>query len=165
MEFYISVLAVCIIIFITMWGVERKNIKKLKRDKDKFVKLYNTCTKWLENVLIQKNLKSYFIKNNYYHIAIYGMGTLGELLYKDIHGEGEVRVEYFIDTLVDGTWFMEEQIEVIGPDSVDKLNKVDVIIVTPFTEYASVEQQLKQRGITSDIVSLRDVINMVGDEK
>ncbi len=163
MKILISVLIVLIMMLIILYLVSLHKVKKLSRDKDKFRLLYSTCTKWIENLVLQKSVSEYFLKSDNCHIAIYGMGTLGMLFYNSISDEKKVRVDYFIDTLADGVYTMENNVKLIGPDNVAALNQMDVIIVTPFTEYQSIKMQLREEGVTSAILSLQDVVNAVGE--
>ena len=95
-------------------------------------------------------------KNNIKNIAIYGMGTLGELFYNEIKGTG-VKVNYFIDKNADTLYYGVDDIAVVGLDDIANQDEVDAIIVTPIFDFDTIESDLEEVTDIS-LISLEDII-------
>lgn len=125
-------------------------------DLQKRYKLYYDITnQWVANLQNEKSVISYLKKNNIKRIAIYGMGTLGELLYNEIK-KTDVLVECFVDMYANVYSVGIDDISVVLPKKVP--NEVDVVIVTPVYEYESICAELKDNGCSKNIISLEDIV-------
>ncbi len=118
---------------------------------------YETMYRWIENKNAGKSIESYFIENQYKTIAIYGAGTLGELLYEDIKNS-KIEIAYFIDKSSYGkTNYIALEKEIYHPAQISELENVDAIIVTPIFAFQEIKKELKAKGVLSDIISLEDI--------
>ena len=105
----------------------------------------------------KREIATFFYKHKYYNIAIYGMGTLGKHLFKQL--ESKVDIKYFIDRKGGITGY---SIPVYSLN--DVLPSVDVIIITIVDEYEDILTKLSKK-ITFRIVSLDEIIDYCLIEK
>lgn len=117
---------------------------------DKMGEFYNLLIEWLKLCQEGKTLASYFEKNNYKTIAIYGMKELGERLFDELRETG-VEVKYAIDR----NSAVYAEIEILNPEEV--LPSVDVIVVTAIHYYNEIKETLS-KNINCPIISLEDII-------
>lgn len=99
----------------------------------------------------EKSLVSYFEKQKYYRVAIYGMSYLGERLYDELKDSG-VKVIYAIDQNAKN---LNSEIEILLPD--DELKSVDVVVVTAVCFYGDIYTMIKDK-VNCPIISLEDII-------
>ena len=73
---------------------EKDDIVVLKRYK----KYYGLTSEWLSQVLTDKDpIKEYLDQNGYKNIAVYGMGSIAELLNKQLKKYEDTKIKYYID--------------------------------------------------------------------
>lgn len=135
----------------------QKALTKERDYRQRYQTYYNTSNQWLLNKNDEKNISVYFKENNYKTIAIYGMGTMGELFYEEIK-KTDVKVAYFIDKNAEELYYGLDDISVVGLDDISSQEKVDAIIVTPIYDFDKIEEELEDEGVEADIISLEDVI-------
>lgn len=140
-------------------GVFYFNNKKLKKANEKFEQqknYYAVTQQWLVNKNEGKSLKTYFDTHGYKNIAIYGMGTISELLYQEIK-DIDVKVSYFIDKNADEIHYGLDDIPICGLDAIED-ESIDAIVVTPIYFYDEIVKDLENQGVSTEIVSLEDVV-------
>ena len=99
------------------------------------------------------DIVKYFKTNNFNNIAIYGVGTLCNLLIKKIEDSG-VNILHFIDKNTRG----DNQINIIKPYEVDDNLNVDVIIITPSFDFNNIREFLKKKTKIK-IISIEDILS------
>lgn len=109
-------------------------------------------SRWL--VLKQDNidLLEWFKRKDYHTIAIYGMGSLGELFFNECKN-GDIEIGYIVDKNAD---FLDKEIGVLQPDC--EYAKVDVIVVTATHVFDKINGMLEEK-VEFPIVSLEDIIS------
>lgn len=128
-----------------------KKIKKLREGHAKVHELYMAFDQWLRIRQEGKTLVEFFERNNYKTVAIYGMKELGERLYDELEGSG-ISVKYIIDKNADAIY---ADVDVVTPD--DKLEPVDVIVVTAIYYFDEIEEMLNGK-VDYPVVSLEDIL-------
>ena len=124
-----------------------------------YVQGFNLYDKWLNNLRGGRFIASYFHDNLYRSVAIYGMGVIGIQVYEELCKD-RIFVSYGIDRNA-------EKIEVNGlsvvkPDSIIDMEIVDVIVITPFYNYAEIELSLIPLvDPNTDIVSIEHIVEYV----
>ena len=118
---------------------------------DKHLALYLMMNQWVKIKQEGKNLSSFFEREGYKEIAIYGMSYAGETLLEELE-DSNIKVRYGIDRNVDR---IDTGITVVAPD--DDLEDVDVIVVTSITFFDEIEEMLIKK-INCPIISLEDVL-------
>ncbi len=118
---------------------------------DKHLALYLMMNQWVKVKQEGKNLSSYFEKNGYKKIAIYGMNYVGETLLEELKGTG-VEVAYAIDKNAERIY---ADIDVYTPD--DDLGQVDAVVVTAITFFDEIEELLSDKT-DCPAISLEDVL-------
>ena len=98
-----------------------------------------------------KNLSTYFLKNGYKRIAIYGMSYAGETLFKELKGT-EVKVIYAIDKNAKNIY---SNVNIVSLE--DSLEEVDVVVITAITFLEEIENQLSKK-LTCPLLSLEDIL-------
>lgn len=113
--------------------------------------MIDMLTMWVQQK--QKGLltETFFERNHYHSIAIYGMNYLGERLLDDLKNS-QIDVKYGIDRNADK---IISGIEVVRPDS--KLEKVDAVVVTAIGYFDEIRETLAQR-VRCPIIALNDVL-------
>lgn len=107
---------------------------------------------WLELKSEGKNTASYFEEMGYHHIAIYGMAELANRLSEDLK-DTSVVIDYGIDRDVSCTIARIDAI--YAPE--DDLPKTDVIVVTPYSSFESIQEILKKK-VDCPVISLEEVV-------
>lgn len=126
-------------------------LNKSKRMSAKHLELFLLMNKWVEVKQEGKCLASYFERNGYKRIAIYGMSYVGNTLVNELRDTG-IEVVYGIDKNVDS---YHEDIEIIVPSN--NMEKVDAIVVTAFTFFDEISDDLSKL-IDCPILSIEDVL-------
>ena len=128
----------------------RKRIEKAWTMSGKHLSLFMMMNRWVDIKQQGKNLKTFFEKEGYRTIAIYGMGYAGNRLVKELESS-EIEVKYAIDRN------MDTYTEVKLCSMEEELEAVDAIIVTPVFFYRSIKKELEEK-IDAPIISLEDIL-------
>lgn len=130
----------------------------LKRDLDaketrihKFKSYFDLLNEWLRLDLQGKSLESYFIKNGYKTVAIYGIGEIGSRLYEALASGISVEVIYAIDKN------RKSYLSLPVYNLDQSLPVVDVVVVSTNNIFEEVAKSLRDK-VTATIVSIDDVI-------
>lgn len=118
---------------------------------------YTVLSQWVSNKIDSKNLADYFKENDIKTIAIYGMGTLGELLYQELKGSN-IEIKYFVDKNADKLYYGIDELPIVCVDKLNEYEKVDAIIVTPVFDFDAIEEAIMQGASDSNVISLDDVV-------
>lgn len=129
----------------------QESIREMKQLADKHLKMFFVMKQWVKVKQEGKNLASYFDKQGYRSIAIYGMSYIGETLLEELDGS-EIEVKYAIDRNVEGVY---AEITVVSME--DMLDKVDAVIVTVLTSFEEIKSMLGTR-LDCPVISLEDVL-------
>lgn len=136
--------------------LSQKSLKKESELQQRYRAYYALTNQWVTNKNEGKKLEDYFKENNINSIAIYGMGTLCELLYGEIKNS-DIKTAYFIDRNAEEIFYGEDGVPVINIDGMSDMEDVDAIIVTPVFDYDSISEDLTD--VTDiDIISLEEVV-------
>lgn len=129
------------------------NKKQLKGSEtlQKMGQFYDLLVRWLSIKQQGNSLSTYFLKNGYKTIALYGMKELGERLCDELKGS-EIEIKYIIDKNAQAIY---SDIDVVTPEA--PLDKVDAIVVTAVYYFEEIEEQLEGK-VNCPIISLEDVI-------
>ena len=119
---------------------------------------YTLVLQWLRNP--EQDISRYFRRNNYKRIAIYGMGTLGELLYEKMEPAEDVKVTCFVEKNADARYFTINHLPCLSVENVQEVN-ADVLVITPINAEAEIRKDLDKYGCKVKIVSLKDVVNQM----
>ena len=131
--------------------VARAKIHKTKKLSDKHLALFLAMNQWVKIKQEGKNLASYFEKNGYKKIAIYGMSYVGKTLLKELKTT-KIQVIYGIDKSADT---MCEDIDIFSLE--DNLEIVDVVVVTAITFFDEIKEILTDK-VQCPIISLEDIL-------
>lgn len=126
-------------------------IQSKQRMSDKHLALFLMMNQWVKVKQEGKNLVSYFEKNGYKKIAIYGMSYAGETLLDELKGSA-VQVAYGIDKNAVGIY---SDVEIVSMEN--SLEEVDAIIVTAITFFDDIEEKLSEK-VSCPIISLEDIL-------
>lgn len=129
-----------------------KRLEKTGAMLNKMHSLFLLMNRWVNVKQKGKNLASYFEKNGYQKIAVYGMSYAGETLLEELRGSS-VEVLYGIDQKSDVIY---SDIEVMKPE--DSLKKVDAVAVTAITFFDEIEETLSAK-MDCPIISLEDILD------
>jgi len=132
-------------------------VKKAKEagahELEKYRSYYRLFGSWMLLRNKRRVLAEYFEDHRLKNVAIYGLGRLGLCLYEELRNS-TINVKYAIDR--DSAHFSYLDLKVVSLES--PLEPVDVIVVTPVSEYQGIVEGLRKKG-SSPIVNLEDVIS------
>ena len=114
---------------------------------------FHISSQWLYLKQKGKGLHQYFKDNLINHIAIYGMGVLGERLYDELK-DSEISIEYAIDRMAGHKNI--PGLNIYGCDE-DRFPEIDVIVVTPVHDFWTIVELLEDKTDAA-IVSLGDIV-------
>lgn len=129
----------------------QKIVSEETKRKQKMTDYFELMNVWMELLEDHKEVAKYFEKNNMKRIAIYGVGKIGEHLFKQLQNSN-IEILYFIDKRAVA---FGHGVEVLSLE--DKLEKVDAVVVTPVYDYNAISSDLKKK-CDYKIVSIEDVI-------
>ncbi len=132
-------------------SVMGKILKEKEEWFNKVVSYYHLYNQWLSIRQQGKSLVEYFEKNQYKTVAIYGMKELGERLFDELK-DSDITVKYIIDKKADELY---ADIDIVTPD--EKLEPVDVIVVTATYYFDEIEEMLSEK-VEYPVISLEDII-------
>lgn len=137
--------------------------KKANEEGVKYQERYKMYYGIVSRLLTLKNdgrrLADYFTAKGIDTVAIYGVGTLGTILYNELDGSG-VSVACFMDARADELAFGMSDIRVMRPDESFDV-RPDIIVVTPAADYEEIKPELQRYHKDIDIISLETVVNNV----
>lgn len=118
---------------------------------DKHLALFLMMNQWVKVKQDGKVLASYFEKNGYKKIAIYGMSYAGETLIDELR-DTNIQIAYGIDKRAE-TLYADVDIYTLE----DSLEEVDAVVVTAITFFDEIEEKLSEK-VTCPIISLEDIL-------
>lgn len=125
--------------------------KKTKQLADKHLALFLMMNQWVKVKQEGKNLSTYFEKNGYKKIAVYGMSYAGETLLEELK-DSKIEVAYGIDKNAESIY---ADVDVVLME--DTLEEVDAVVVTAISFFDEIEEQLSQK-LKCPIISLEDIL-------
>lgn len=120
---------------------------------DKIRCYYDISTQWVINKQDGKSMESFFSKREIKKIAIYGMGSMEELLFNELK-HSNVEISYFIDKNAKEYSYMYD---VITMEELLDREKVDAIIITPVFDYIKISESLCKL-VNCQIISLEEIV-------
>lgn len=128
-----------------------KEINKQKKLVQKYFCFFYLMNRWVDLKQKKIDFAEYCIKSGYINIAIYGMGEIGQCLYNELKNTS-VNVLYGIDQNADEIY---SELSVIKLQ--DKLDKVDVVIVTAVLSFQKIKEQIANK-VNCPIISLEEMM-------
>ena len=142
----------------TSLSEQRRDALKWKNLSQKHLFMFQLMNQWMALKQKQRCIGKYLRERNYNHIAIYGMGYIGQRLYDEL--EKEVDVRYAIDQKGNDTY---ADLKIYLPG--DNLETVDAVIVTAIMCFDEIKTSLCKK-VKCPIVALEDIIyEMTTEEK
>lgn len=138
-------------------AIGKKLGERLTEEKEmskKHLLLFQMMNQWVKVKQDGKNLATYFEREGYKEIAIYGMHFAGETLAEELMGSN-IAVKYGIDRNADKIY---AEFDIVTPDA--PLEEVDAIVVTAITFMEEIVETLKDK-VDCPILSLEDVLYQV----
>lgn len=128
-----------------------KETNRIKSMSDKHFALFLMMNQWVKVKQEGKNLSSYFAKNGYRKIAIYGMSYAGETLLEELKNS-DITVSYGIDNNSDAIY---ADVDIVSME--DALGDVDAIVVTAITYFDEIADELSKK-VSCPIISLDTIL-------
>lgn len=128
-----------------------EEIEKRKSMSDKHLALFLMMNQWVKVKQEGKSLASYFEKNHYKKIAVYGMSYAGETLIDELRNTG-ITVAYGIDKKADSIY---ADVDIVSVE--ESLADVDAVVVTAITFFDEIEEKLSEK-FDCPIISLEDIL-------
>ncbi len=122
----------------------------------KFRKMFFVTLDWLKIKIQGIEISSFFKKNNYFNIAIYGMGHIGECLYYELQGSG-INIKYGIDRMAID---FKQELTIVRIE--DELKEVDAIVLTILENDKNIIDTLKKK-VRYPIVTISDIFLTLKD--
>ncbi|MFG6392768.1 MAG: hypothetical protein K1W24_01055 [Lachnospiraceae bacterium] len=123
-----------------------------KRREKRFRLYYLLENEWLKLHNNGYKLEEYFIRHQFYKIAVYGMDNIGNRVQEELNQSEKVEIAYMID---------EEAYHKYGTgiivDFEDNWEDVDIILVTDEFYYPEIKAKIQEKG-GWNVISLKDVI-------
>ena len=149
-----TIFLIIISFFAFLLCLQQKYIKKLKLRARKERGLFFLMNQWIGLKQDNQQIETYFQKNNYHRIAVYGMGFVGMRLIKELRNTN-LNIIYGIDQNAAN---ISSDLKLLTLE--DELPEVDVIIVTVLGSFQEIYDKLSTK-IKCDIVAIEDIINEV----
>ena len=124
---------------------------KMKDLEDKHLDLFLLMNQWVKIKQEGKSISEYLQQSGYKKVAIYGLSYVGETLLDELK-DSSIMLAYGIDKNADNIY---ADIDVVSLN--DKLDEVDVIIVTAITFFDQIVEELSNK-VKCPIVSIEDIL-------
>lgn len=124
---------------------------KMRELAEKHLALFLLMNQWVKVKQEGKDFASYFSKNGYKKIAIYGMSYVGETLIDELKPT-DIEIVCGIDRNADAIY---ADVDVVTID--DELPEADAVIVTAITYFDEIEEKLSGK-VSCPIISLEDIL-------
>ncbi len=135
-------------------GNWKEKIIKQKREQElKYAELTRLLAQWVCLKQDKKELKQYFIQNDFKRIAVYGVSYVGKCLIHELM-DTEVEIAYVIDQRGDMA-DLEEEIRLVHPD--DEMEDVDAVIVTSVYYFEQIEKKMQEK-LDCPVISVSDIV-------
>lgn len=128
-----------------------KKLDTASQYSDKHLSLFLMMNQWVKVKQEGKNLSSYFQRNGYKKIAIYGMSYAGETLLDELR-ESETQVAYGIDQNSENLY---SDIDIFSVE--DSLEEVNAVVVTAIKFFDEIEEVLSGK-LSCPIISLEEIL-------
>ncbi|MCM1261849.1 MAG: hypothetical protein NC313_03935 [Butyrivibrio sp.] len=125
--------------------------QKAQSYSNKHLALFLMMNQWVKVKQEGKNLASYFERNEYKKIAIYGMSYVGETLIDELK-DTDIKVAYGIDKNAGAIY---ADVDIVSIE--DDLEDVDAVVVTAITFFDEIEEKLSVK-MDCPIISLEDIL-------
>lgn len=133
-------------------------IERLSYNCNKYKNFMEIFERMLYLKLDGKSISRYVLEKKYQSVAVYGLGIVGRSLVKVLENEG-IQVSYGIDRdTYKGRYF---QFPVYTLQ--EKLQDVNIVIVTVEEEYSHIKGKLKER-VDADIINVGYLLDIAGKE-
>lgn len=123
---------------------------------DKYRKNMRCLDKWLSNREKGKKIADFLNTYQVYRVGIYGYGILGKHLVRELQGQG-FPISWVIDRSFSGD---DVCCNLVRPDDSDKLEDVDLAIITSLTDVEEMENILL-KFVTGRIISIEELIDSI----
>lgn len=117
----------------------------------KHLKMFLLMNMWINKGQQGKKVVSFFKKEGYKTIAVYGMSYIGKTLLKELKNT-DVEILYGIDQKASEMCSEINMVTIEGT-----LEAVDAIVVTAVGNFYEIEEKLKQK-ISCPIISIEDIL-------
>lgn len=138
-----------------VWYVGKKSVENEKELRERYRCNYSITAQWMSLKSDNKSVLKYFHDHDIKSIGIYGMGNLGELLYKELKGT-DVEVKYFSDKNAKELYYGVDDLPIYSIEQLNECEKVDAIIVTPVFAFETIKKDLG--FVDVKVISLQDVV-------
>ncbi len=138
-----------LVYFVAGW--QQKCIERWKEQAEKNRAMFVLMDQWTNIKQNGRNLEEYFFKNEYYRIAVYGMGVLGQRLIKELDNS-KIQIAYGIDKNRD---IVYTNLKVVTME--DELKKVDAVVVTVVKEFDAIQEKLLKK-IECQVIAIEDIL-------
>lgn len=126
--------------------------------KDQFAVSYLTLHEWNYKKLKKKTLRGFMEQYGYHTIAMYSLGTLGNLFLEEAVKEN-LQIAYIIDKNSTGFPAKVHGIPVIGLSEVPLQKPVDVVVICHVYYYNQIADDLIGLGLREEqLLSLNDIV-------
>lgn len=132
-------------------GDKDEKLKNIVSQKDKFEHYLNILDAWMDLRENGRRLDTWFLERGYREIGVYGYGTLGKHLIRELE-ESEIRVRFIVDRQQGK---IPAGIPAFRPE--EELPETDVVVVSATFYYDDIYRKLRENG-AGKVVSLERII-------
>lgn len=155
----ILILVICGVIFAIYQNYWKKALRKTEQQKANVQAYYNLLIEWKLMENDRQKIAHKLLNEGYTRVAVYGMHKLGWVLCNELMSNG-VEVVYAIDRnaekLAYNAYTDIPDVKLCLPD--DKLDVVDLIIVTVQSGYREIKEKL-EKVYSYKVISLEELVN------
>lgn len=117
----------------------------------------DVCQKWIQLLHEGKSIANFLKDKNYKSVAVYGMGTLGVLVYEELDKCEEIRVLYGLDK---GSPSIPSNMRSLRVYEAEDDEQPDVIIITVMWDIENIAKEL-DKVFQCDMYSIQEIIDIV----
>ena len=139
--------------FFLMW-LQQNSIIRWKKQAEKKMEQFMVMDQWIKLKQEGKNLETYFLKNHYARIVIYGMNQIGMYLLRELK-DSEIEVVYGIDRNAQN---ISSDIRIVTLKANINIPNIDAVVVTLAEEYDDISEALTGK-LHCPVIAIEDILN------
>ncbi len=163
MKKIIRPVAECLILSAAGLGIYNYMTKARAKDNlllKRYKKYYGLTSSWLlKNLSDVDSVRNYLEQSGSKTIAVYGMGSIAELLSRQFERYSDMEIKYYIDRNGRELVYGLDGLEVVDIDGMAEMEQVDLVIVTAIADYDDILGEIKTKYKSLKVVSLEEIIN------
>ena len=113
---------------------------------------------WILNENKGMRINSYLLSKSIQSTVIYGAGVCGELLWSVLNESEGISIVGFVDRATEKYPNTLHGLRVYSVEEINSLDEFDAVIITPYSDYYCIYNNIRKYNQTAIIISLEKIV-------